>query len=46
MTEETKQPTELQPSVVVLKTGEKLITILQEAYEGEGEERKGQTKNV
>ena len=41
MTEETKQPTELQPSVVVLKTGEKLITILQEAYEGEGEERKG-----
>ena len=41
MTEETKQPIDLQPSVVVLKTGEKLITILQEAYEGEGEERKG-----
>lgn len=31
----------LNPSVVVLKTGEKLITILQEVYEGEGEERKG-----
>lgn len=31
----------LNPSVVVLKTGEKLITILQEAFEGEGEERKG-----
>jgi len=41
MTEETKQPTDLQPSVVVLNTGEKLITILQEAFEGEGEERKG-----
>lgn len=33
--------TELQPSIVVLKTGEKLITILQEAFEGEGESRKG-----
>lgn len=31
----------LNPSVVVLKTGEKLITILQEVFEGEGEERKG-----
>ena len=31
----------LNPSVVVLKTGEKLITILQEAFEGEGEEKKG-----
>jgi len=31
----------LNPSVVVLKTGEKLITILQEVYEGEGEDRKG-----
>ena len=26
----------LNPSVVVLKSGEKLITILQEVYEGEG----------
>jgi len=41
MTEENNQPAELQPSVVALKTGEKLITILQEAFEGEGEERKG-----
>lgn len=31
----------LNPSIVVLKTGEKLITILQEVFEGEGEERKG-----
>jgi len=31
----------VQPSVVVLKTGEKLITYLQEAFEGEGEDRKG-----
>lgn len=31
----------LNPSIVVLKTGEKLITILQEAFEGEGEEKKG-----
>lgn len=31
----------LNPSVVVLKTGEKLITILQEVFEGEGEDRKG-----
>jgi len=31
----------LNPSIVVLKTGEKLITILQEVFEGEGDERKG-----
>lgn len=31
----------LNPSVVVLKTGEKLITILQEVFEGEGEDKKG-----
>jgi hypothetical protein len=31
----------LNPSVVVLKTGEKLITILQEVYEGDGEDKKG-----
>ena len=31
----------LNPSIVVLKTGEKLITILQEVFEGDGEERKG-----
>ena len=31
----------LNPSIVVLKTGEKLITILQEVFEGEGEEKKG-----
>lgn len=31
----------LNPSVVVLKTGEKLITILQEVFEGEGETKKG-----
>lgn len=37
MSEETK----LNPSVVVLKTGEKLITILQEVFEGEGETKKG-----
>lgn len=37
MSEETK----LNPSVVVLKTGEKLITILQEVFEGEGDEKKG-----
>ena len=41
MTEETKQPAELQPSIGVLKTGDKLITIPQEVFEGEGEERKG-----
>ena len=31
----------VQPSVIVLRTGEKLITLLQEAFEGEGEDRKG-----
>ena len=31
----------VQPTIVVLKTGEKLITYLQEAFEGEGEDRKG-----
>jgi len=31
----------LNPSVVILKSGEKLITILQEVYEGEGETKKG-----
>ena len=31
----------LNPSIVVLKTGEKLITILQEVFEGEGDDRKG-----
>jgi len=41
MTEENNQPAELQPSIVVLKSGDKLITILQEVFEGEGEERKG-----
>lgn len=38
MSEDT--PT-LNPSIVVLKTGEKLITILQEVFEGEDEDRKG-----
>jgi hypothetical protein len=38
MTTETQK---LNPSVVVLKTGEKLITVLQEAFEGEGEDQKG-----
>jgi hypothetical protein len=32
---------ELNPSIVVLRTGEKLITFLQEVFEGEGEERRG-----
>jgi len=46
MTEETKansptEPTELNPSIVILKTGDKLITFLQEVFEGEGDERKG-----
>jgi len=31
----------LNPSIVVLKTGEKLITILQEVFEGEGDTKKG-----
>jgi len=38
MTTETQK---LNSSIVVLKTGEKLITVLQEAFEGEGEEQKG-----
>jgi hypothetical protein len=38
MSEETST---LNPSIVVLKTGEKLITILQEVFEGEDEDRKG-----
>lgn len=38
MTEETPK---LNPSIVVLKTGEKIISILQEVFEGEGDERKG-----
>lgn len=37
----TTEAPKLNPSIVVLKTGEKLITILQEAFEGEGEEQKG-----
>lgn len=35
------EPTKLNPSIVVLKTGEKLITILQEVFEGDGEDKKG-----
>ena len=35
------ETSKLNPSVVVLKTGEKLITILQEVFEGEGETKKG-----
>jgi hypothetical protein len=31
----------INPSVVILKTGEKLITVLQEVFEGEGENRRG-----
>jgi len=30
-----------QPSIVILNSGEKLITVLQEAYQTEGEEKKG-----
>lgn len=37
----TTEVTKLNPSIVILKTGEKLITILQEAFEGKGEEQKG-----
>ncbi len=32
---------QLNPSIVVLRTGEKLITILQEVFEGEGDDKKG-----
>lgn len=41
MTEEATKPTDLNPSIVILKTGDKLITFLQEVFEGEDEERKG-----
>lgn len=41
MSEETRTEERLSPSIVVLKSGEKIITFLQEAFEGEGEERKG-----
>lgn len=37
----TTESSKLNPSIVVLKTGEKLITILQEAFEGEGDDQKG-----
>lgn len=35
------EATTVNPSIVVLKTGEKIITLLQEVFEGEGENRKG-----
>lgn len=35
------EATTVNPSIVVLKTGEKIITLLQEVFEGEGEARKG-----
>jgi hypothetical protein len=31
----------MNPSIVILKTGEKLITVLQEVFEGQGEDKKG-----
>ncbi len=37
----TEEPKALKPTVVILKTGEKLITMLQEAFEGKGEEQRG-----
>jgi hypothetical protein len=37
----TEEATKLNPSIVVLKTGDKIITILQEVFEGEGDDRKG-----
>ena len=37
----TTETPKLNPSIVVLKTGEKLITVLQEAFDGEGENQKG-----
>ena len=37
----SEEAAKINPSVVVLKTGEKLITILQEVFEGEDEDRKG-----
>ena len=41
MADEQQGGSTLNPSIVVLRTGEKIITILQEVFEGEGEERKG-----
>lgn len=43
MTEEISKSNfdEATPSIVILHSGEKLITHLQEAYDGEGENRKG-----
>jgi hypothetical protein len=37
----TTEAPKLNPSVVILKTGEKIITVLQEAFEGEGDNQKG-----
>lgn len=37
----TTETPKVNPSIVVLKTGEKLITVLQEAFEGEGDNQKG-----
>ena len=37
----TVETPNVNPSIVVLKTGEKLITVLQEAFEGEGDNQKG-----
>lgn len=41
MADEQQAGSTLNPSIVVLRTGEKVITILQEVFEGEGEDRKG-----
>ena len=41
MSEEQTQEERLSPSIVVLKSGEKLISFLQEAFEGGGEDKKG-----
>lgn len=41
MADEQQGGSTLNPSIVVLRTGEKVITILQEVFEGEGEDRKG-----
>jgi len=37
----TIETPKVNPSIVILKTGEKLITYLQEAFEGEGDNQKG-----
>lgn len=37
----TTETPKVNPSIVILKTGEKLITILQEAFEGDGDNQKG-----